>query len=364
MRRRGKRGAGSITERWVGPKGHKRKVYQARVSTTEGGKRVRKAKSFDFRDDAAWWLREASRGGAPDRLTVAAYLERWLAGKRDLRESTRLQYENHVRVHIVPELGGFELTELTRAHVERFVNGRSRYVSESTHRKLSASTVRAILVTLRSALEEGVPRELPDNPARRVRAPRVQREPVRAVGTVEAKRILAAVRGTWVEPIARFLFGSGLRIGEALSIDQGMIDWPNGKVRIGKSKTGIRRLSVTADAMDALRLALVDAPRLGPKEPVFFGPKPSRSGQRDRLSRHSVAHALPRLLAGASIEHLTPHGLRHAHATTRLELGHDIETIAAQLGHKNPTMTRNVYAHVTERSQRATLAELDEAVKG
>lgn len=364
-RRRGRRGAGSITERCVGPKGHKRKVFQARGSVTEGGKRVRRAKSFDYHADAEWWLRQASRGSSPETLTVAVYLERWLAGKRDVRPSTLAQYRNHVDLHIIPALGGFDVTELTRAHVEAFIEGRRKAVSKATHRKLSPSTVRAILVTLRSALEEGVPREMPDNPARRVKGPRVERPQVRAVGVVESKRILAAVTGTWVEPIARFLFGSGLRIGEALSIDQGMVDWKANKVRIGKSKTDLRRLSVTEDAMTGLRLALADAPRRGPKEPVFFGQKPSRATkQRDRLSRHSVAHALPRLLEGAKLERLHPHGLRHAHATTRLELGHDIESIAAQFGHKNPTVTRNTYAHVTERGQRADLAELDEAVKG
>lgn len=355
MRRRGRRGAGSITRR----DGR----YQARWSSTEGGKRVRKSATFDLRADAEWWLRQASRGSVPEALTVAEYLDGWLQTKRDLRPSTLLQYRNHVDKHIAPSIGGIALAKLERRHVEAFVSERSRYVSPSTHRKLSASTVRAILTTLRSALEEGVPRELPDNPARRVRAPKVVRPDVRAVGTVEAKRVLDAVRGTWVEPIARFLFGSGLRIGEALSIDQRDIDWKAGKVRIRASKTRLRSLNVTDDAMAALRLALRDAPRIGPKEPVFFGVRATENGARERLSRHSVARALPRLLAAAGIDHLTAHGLRHAHATTRLELGHDIETIAAQLGHKRPSLTADVYAHVTERGQKSDLAEMDEAVK-
>jgi integrase len=115
--------------------------------------------------------------------------------------------------------------------------------------------------------------------------------------------------------------------------------------------------------MDALRLALADAPRIGPREPVFFSPRPNRQGVRDRLSRHSVSHALPRLLEGASLDALSAHGLRHAYATVALEAGIPIEAIAEQMGHRNPTMTRNRYAHVTPNLQRAALQIVNEAVK-
>jgi integrase len=354
-RRRGRRGAGSITRR----DGR----YQARWSSTEGGKRVRKSATFDLRSDAEWWLRQAGRGAVPEALSVGDYLERWLAGKRSIAPSTRAQYRNHVELHIVPALGRFALIALQPKHIEAFVSERERHVSESTHRPLTARTIQAILTTLRSALEDAVPRLILDNPAAKVEAPRVTREPVRDVGAVEAGRVIAAVRGTWIESIVRFLFGSGLRIGEALSIDQGMIDWKSGEVRIGKSKTNLRTLPVSDDALDALRLAIRQAPRVGPKEPVFFGQRATSNGARERLNRASVDHALPRILEAAAVERLTPHGLRHGHATVALEGGTPIEVIAKQLGHKRPSLTQNIYAHVTRRHQRAALSVIDEAVK-
>jgi integrase len=356
-RRRGRRGDGTIVER----DGR----YLARISRTEGGIRKRESRTFDLRTDAEWWLSQAQRHGeAPEDIRLADYLERWLRGKRGLRDSTRAQYENHVRLHIAPAIGGYRLVELRRRHIESFVEGRLQHVSGGTGRNLSPSTVRAILVTLRSALDEAVPRQIPDNPAARVEAPKVTRPQIRVVGADEARRILDAVTGTWVEPIARFLFGSSLRISEALSINQGDIDWEASTVRIRESKTLIRRLPVTDDAMVGLRMALAQAPRIGAKEPVFFSPRPNRQGVRDRLSRHSVSHALPRFLEGASIDRLSAHGLRHAHATVALEAGVPIEAIAEQLGHKNPTMTRNRYAHVTPNLQRAALRIIEEAVKG
>ncbi len=354
--RRGRRGAGSITRRDG--------KYQARWSSTEGGKRVRKSATFHLRNDAEWWLREASRGDVPETgRTVEDYLLLWLRGKRRIRPSTRLQYANHIEKHIIPVLGGFRMTDLQRRHVEAFVEDRLRYVSPSTHRPLTPSTVGKLLVTLRSALEEAVPREIPDNPAAKVEAPKVEREPVRAVGATEASAIIDAVAGTWVEPIARFLFGSALRISEALTLNQGDIDWREGVVKLRRSKTSIRTVMVSDDGMAALRMAVDDAPRSGKGEPVFFGPKPSRTSLvRDRMTRHSVAHALPRLIEAAGIERLTAHGLRHAHATVGLEAGTPIEAIADQLGHRSPNMTRR-YAHVLPTMKRAALQAHDNAVK-
>ena len=86
---RGRRGLGSITERDGG--------YLARWSHTEGGKRVRTARTFVLRNDAEWWLAEARRHGeAPDDPLVSEWMPAWLAGKRSIRASTREQYRNHV----------------------------------------------------------------------------------------------------------------------------------------------------------------------------------------------------------------------------------------------------------------------------
>jgi integrase len=354
-RRRGRRGDGSITERDG--------KYLARISTTEGGVRKRQSKTFDLRNDAEWWLSQARRHGeAPEDIRVADYLERWLNGKRSIRPSTRTQYEEHVRLHILPVLGGHRLVDLRRRHVELLVEDRLRYVSTATGRPLSPATVQKILVTLRSALEAAVPRDIPDNPAARVEAPKVERKLVRAVGADEAARILDAVTGSWVEPIARFLLGSALRIGEALSINQGDIDWDAGVVRIRESKTILRRVAVTDDALDALRLALADAPRRGKAEPVFFSPRPNRQGVRDRLTASSVTHALRPLLVKAGLEPMSAHGLRHAYATVALETGVPLELIADQLGHRSLAMTRR-YAHVMPALRASSVAMVGDAVR-
>ena len=46
---------------------------------------------------------------------------------------------------------------------------------------------------------------------------------------------------------------------------------------------------------------------------------------------------------------ITPHTLRHTHASLLMEQGVDIDTISRRLGHANSRVTREIYLHVTER---------------
>jgi integrase len=348
-RRRGRRGDGSIIERDG--------KYLARISKTEGGKRVRESRTFTLRNDAEWWLSQAKRHGeAPKDVRLSDYLHRWLAGKRNVAASTRAQYENHVRVHIVPVLGAYFLGDLQRRHVESFVDNRLGHVSPGTGRPLSPATVGKLLVTLRSALDEAVPRDIPDNPAARVEAPKVRREPVKAMTREDAAMLVRVIEGSWMELPVRVLLGSGMRVGEALALNQG--DVHDGWVQLRKSKTTIRAVRLSADADAAIHEAIRQAPRRGKGEPVFYGP---RTG--DRMTRHSLSHALPVALERAGLSRLTPHGLRHGTATLMVAAGVHMRQVAEQLGHANPSMTARVYAHVSPESMEAAVAVLDEAVK-
>lgn len=336
MRTRGRRGDGGLTRR---PNGR----WQAQWSETAGTTRVRRSATFTLKADAEWWLRQAKRGSVPDiDLTVGEYLDRWLAGKRNIRASTHALYASHVKVHLKPALGSIALTRLQPRHVERLVEGLT----------VSPGTAGLILRTLKSALEAGVRRrEIPDNPAATIEPPKVRRAPVEAMTHADAEAILSAVEGTWIEHIVRFLMGSGCRIGEACALDQG--DVMDGFVRLRTPKTVPRATLVSDDAMEALREAIRLAPRRGAREPVFYG---QRTG--DRVTRVAVAHALPKILASHGLPRLTPHKLRHGAATLMLTEGHSLKTIAEQLGNTE-RVTASTYAHITASVARSAVSSLD-----
>ena len=346
-RQRGKRGAGTVVQR---PDGR----YQAQWSGGRDGtgKRIRRSETFILRGDAEWWLRETIRAGqAPEDETTGEYLERWLRTVGPtLDGSTLRSYRDHVDHHIAPMLGTVRVRSLTSRHVNNLIADRLAHVSPRTHRPLSPTTVRLIVTTLRTALAAGVKaHELPDNVTIGASLPRAVEHRVEPMTDEDADLLVAATRETWLGPLVRFLIGSGVRLGEALSLNQGDLILESAYISLRTSKTTIRAVPITEDAAEALRDALATAPRRGKHEPVFFGP---RGG--DRLAGSSVSHALPRILTDAGLARLTPHGLRHGLATLIIGKGGSLRLVGEQLGHRSPASTAR-YAHVAPDVQRQAL---------
>lgn len=346
--RRGRRGDGTVyfshaDKRWVArwPLGV--------VDGHRQAKRVKCRTERQARGELERMRRIYGAGGTPATGSLSQYLAEWLPGRRKLRPSTVASYEGHIRLHIDPLLGGIPLAELQPRDVRRLIDALER-------KGLSAGTIHLVIRTLATALQAAVNHRLiTDNATRGVDLPRLDREPVRGLTADDAEAVLDAVEGTWVERVVRVWLGSGLRRGEVLGLDQGDLLLDAAFVRVRRSKTHIRAVPVSADAVHALREALAAAPRRGLDEPVFYSPrKPT-----ERMRGDSITHALPVILERAGLARLTPHALRHGAATLMLTGGASMRAIAEQLGHKNPALTARIYAHVVPESQRAAVGLLE-----
>lgn len=346
VRRRRRRGEGTVyrsDDSWIArfPLGT---VNGKRVS-----KRVRCRTEREALAELERLRRSYGQGVEPAAGTLGHYLEGWLrAHGRRIRASTATSYRGHVILHLDPLLGGIPLARLRPSDVRRLVD-------ELERKGLRPATIVRVVTTLRIALGAAVrDRLIPDNAADIRELPRVERKSIRALTDTDADAIVEVVRGHWCKYIIRLLLGSGMRLGEAIGLDQGDLVLNKGFVRVRVTKSEIRAIQVTDDAVDALRASVAAAPRRGPNEPVFFGVR-----KRDRMRGDSVTQAFPRLMEQAGLGHLTPHGLRHGAATLMLSAGIPMRAIADQLGHRNPALTARVYAHVTADLQRAAVAALE-----
>jgi integrase len=355
-RRRRKAGNGEGTVYWS--RADRQWIAALSVGTL-GGKRRRYRARAASEDDARAELERLrclhAAGGDPATGTLGQWLDGWLrAHGPSIRPGTRTSYEGHIRLHIVPAVGGVRLSRLQPRDVRRLVD-------DLVAKGLSPATVQLVVRTLSVALNAAVAeRAVLDNATVGVRLPRVEREPVRPLTHADAAAVFEAVAGTWIELPVRVLLGSGLRLGELVGLDQRDLVLEAGFVRVRRTKTSVRAVPVSDDAVEALREALRQAPRVGPDEPVFFEPRrPRRRRPRDRLRGDSVTHALPRILEAKGLPRLTPHKLRHGAATLMLAAGTPMRVIAEQLGHRNPALTARVYAHVVPEAQRAALHALE-----
>lgn len=143
--------------------------------------------------------------------------------------------------------------------------------------------------------------------------------------------------------LAELLYGSGLRISEALSLEVLDVDARSGMVRVmGKgSKERLVPLSDTSRA--ALQNWLKARHTLAPdaEESLFVG------ARGKRLDRRQATRIIESLCTRAGLpQPISPHGLRHSFATHLLEAGADLRSVQELLGHARLSTTQR-YTHLT-----------------
>lgn len=344
MARRRRRGEGSVyydrSERtWIARISVDGKRYRRRATSELAAKQI-------LED-----LRRRYAQGPVAAMRLGDYLDEWLEGVRSsVRPSTFTSYSGHVRMHIKPVIGTIGVATLEPRHVRRLIADREAA-------GLKPNTVRRIVTTLQMALGQAVrDGSLRYNVANGLRLPRATPYPIEAMTFDDADRIVDAVRDDRLAALYTLLLYSGMRLGEAVALDWGDVDLEAGTihVRSGKTRAARRTVPLAAIALDAMRVHRKAAKRIGPKEPVFIG---ERKG--DRLRGDVVTHDFPRLLESKGLPRMRVHDLRHGTATLLLALKVPARDIADLLGHASPSITMNVYMHVTEAMKREAVGSLD-----
>lgn len=283
---------------------------------------------------------------SPAKGSVDDYLRDWISTYQGIEPSTRIAYVGHINKHISPLIGSIPISDLRPSDVRRMI-------ATLTKSDLSASSVHRIHSTLHNALEQGVrERTLLENVAHGVSLPKPEERLIEAMTETDADAIRSAVKGSFLEALVELLLGSGLRLGEALGLNQG--DVHDGYVMLRRSKTRLRAVQISEDASEALHAHIQALTVRGKDEPVFFGP---RSGKR--MNGSTVSHAFPKMLLDAGLARLHPHGLRHGVASLLLAGGASMKETAEQLGHSSVQTTDRFYAHIAPAALRRNVQMLN-----
>ncbi len=159
--------------------------------------------------------------------------------------------------------------------------------------------------------------------------------------------------GDHLTPIVLLCMYSGLRRGEALSLEWSELDLQAKRVTVigekAKSKS-TRHVPLPAKAVDALTQW---ANQTGEREGLVFK-SPVTGGQLDNVRRSWGA-----VLKAAKIDNFRFHDLRHHYASTLVMRGVNIYTVKGLLGHSDIKLTER-YAHLAPEHYSAAVAVLDD----
>lgn len=215
-----------------------------------------------------------------------------------------------------------------------------------THRRgegLGARGVQRALAAVRSFFRYLERENLADGAAARaVRSPKLPRTLPRPLSETDAARAIEDA-GEHDEPwlaarntaLITLLYGTGLRISEALSLKRGDVPLPGSLTILGKGKKerSVPVLAAVREAVDAYAgLCPFEA---GRSAPLFVSRRGLPMSPRE-------AQGLMQSLRGrlGLSETATPHALRHSFATHLLQNGGDLRAVQELLGHASLSTTQ------------------------
>lgn len=268
--------------------------------------------------------------------------------------------------------------------MERFLTflARDRKVAAATQNQALA----ALLYLYREVLETPLARSI-----EAVRARRARRLPT-VLTRPEVQRLLGAMQGT-VALVTRLLYGSGMRLNEALSLRVHQLDFDRQRITVIDGKGGKDRVTLMprqlVEALKEHLLKLRNLHRadlqLGYGRAVLPGAyhvkcpgassefswqflfpasrifRDDRTGNSGRWHVHAsvIQRAVQIAAKSAAIDRrVGPHTLRHSFATHLLESGTDIRKVQLLLGHSTIETTM-LYAHIVDLNRLNVESPLD-----
>ena len=311
------------------------------------------------------------------RKTVQQWLAEWMELRRDRLSPTTLHRDQgFIDRDVLPAIGGIHLQDLKTGHLDTLyadlrAGRRSKRPDKPLSKKpLSKSTVAKLHRILHKALKDAVRKQLVvTNVADFADPPRPGRSTAAREDAWSIDEAQAFLKGSVDHPMfSAFWLAlfTGMRLGEVAGLrwnlvrledDQPSLIVADTRVDAGGTvekppKTGHTRKvdldPATTEVMKAHKMAAhewrtvnLEMPWADEDRHVF------ENAAGVPIRPDSLSQAFSREVRRLGIRHIPLKGLRHTHITWAIEAGGNPKAVADRVGHANPTMTMNVYSHVS-----------------
>ncbi len=305
-------------------------------------------------------------------ITVAEYLRVWIDGHEvELKPSTARSYRSKIEVHLIPAIGHEKVQSLSPSRLSAVFKtmlneGGRGAVHGRGGTPLSPRTVEFARAVLRKAMGDAiVDRVIDVNPVTGSKRPK----PIKPQHTTwtadQVRSFLDAESESRLLPLWALAFATGMRRGELMGLTWNDLDLDDGVVAVNRSvaQLGQERVATTPKNRERRRVA-IDAETVAAlkswkvaqaQEKLLCGEDwadsvgtvftwedgrpllPDYVSKRFQRVQAQLETTLPRIVV---------HEIRHSHATILLRAGVPVHIVSKRLGHKDVTITLNVYADV------------------
>jgi integrase len=279
-------------------------------------------------------------------ITFKAYATRWISQHHGA-DNTKVTYQTSLNQHVGPAIGSLPLRKITREQVRELLleTMPAKPVSRS-----AVSTARTLInAVLSEAARSG---RIRDNPASGIKLPAGQVAAEFVMPTRKQLDVLAeGLPKDWALTIW-LMRGCGLRIGEALAVNERGIS--SGRLRVSeqvvdkpprlgplKSRKPGESREVPLPAYVASRIETHIAEHGATSDGYLFR---GRSHVYVKYASYYETFIKQRDKAGLPPE-FTPHDLRHVFASVALANNVPITDVSRWLGHKSVDLTYRIYSH-------------------
>lgn len=339
---------------------------------------IQRAKNFTLKKDAEKFERETKlaieRGTYTDPSIGKSLLKdiysEWFKTKEGLTPKSKTFYESLWRVHIEPVFGKSPIKTITAHAINKWA------LEKATGEKATTSTGRIekaqeLLATL---LDYCVDLNLlPKNVARKANGKvnkltvksTDKKRPATALTAKELLKLANACKE--FKPLILIMGLCGLRWGEAIALRPKDIDFQKGIITVSRSiseisgkysiqdtKTHKSRVVVIPEILKEELLLLAMTKQ---SEELLFT---NKGKYLSNALFHQTVYKPAIKLAG--VPKVTIHDLRHTTASIAIANGANVLVLARMLGHSNPTMTLDTYAHMFKEDLEAVAKSINDSV--
>lgn len=296
--------------------------------------------------------------------TVKDFIKDYLENNTKLhcKSSTYETYENYYKVALVP-LYRHKIKDLKRRDIENYIL--------NLKEEKAAKTVNNILVFIKAFLNYAIENKIIiDNPAAKIKQLPLKKEQVKVLTKeqLECFRKKLKIKPFWVMVFFSILADSGMRISECIALEWSDIDFDKKTIKISKQYYRYRLTSTKnyetreIDIPDNL-VSLLQQYRNQKKndDPLLFSFSPGKYINVNNLREKYFSELLEEVEEELNIDliGITPHCLRHTHATYLLSNGIPLIYVSKRLGHRDCKTTLNIYNHVVETDNEKALKLLN-----